>query len=71
MGVTGGIMAADFAVNRRWNDYQTEWEKRYRNQIKWALSIHKLMMQPKLAHTVLRGLEKVPKTFRYLYEKMR
>lgn len=71
MGITGGVMAADFALNGKWNNYQIEWEKRYRNRIKWALRIHKLMMQPKLAQKILGGLEDFPKVFHYLYKKMR
>jgi menaquinone-9 beta-reductase len=71
MGITGGVMAADFAINNQWDGYLEAWMNRYRKRLRWAGLVHQLMLRPALAKKALQGLNAFPTGFSFLFHRTR
>jgi len=49
IGLTSGVMCADYAARGAWKQFQQNWKRRYASRILWAKALHQLMLHPKIA----------------------
>lgn len=72
MAVTGGAMAAEYAIRGESEAFARDWKKRYSSRIRWARGLQHCLMRPKLSRltfSLCRGWQGLPQLlFRFTRE---
>ena len=71
MAMTGGIMAADMALEGAWASYTAAWRRRYIPRLRWGSALHQAMLRPALSRAVGATATRVPALARYVFSKTR
>jgi menaquinone-9 beta-reductase len=66
MGISGGRLAAEYAVRHQTEEFKKMWTKRCSSQIFWAKFLHQLMLNPSYGSALFRLIHRFP----YLSQKL-
>jgi flavin-dependent dehydrogenase len=66
MGISGGRLAAEYAVRHQTEEFKKMWTTRCSSQIFWAKLLHQLMLNPSYGTPLLRLMHRFP----YLSKKL-
>lgn len=71
MAITGGLMAADMALDGNAHAYPAAWCRRYRARLHWGHWLHRVMTQPGLSRAVITLSNCMPGLPRFIFERTR
>lgn len=71
MGLTAGVMAADYIINNMHNNFRKKWGLRYNRRLQYAHLLHKLFLNPSFANTGFKFATLFPSIFNNFYKRIR
>lgn len=71
MGLTSGVMAADYIINNAHNNFRKKWDLRYNRRLQYAHLLHYLFLNPDFADTGFKLATLFPSIFNNFYKLIR
>ncbi len=71
MGLTSGIMAADYALQKKSDSFQLDWERRYQKRLNWGALLQGIMLEPTFAQLLIKTAHTFPKITDLFFKKTR
>lgn len=71
LAMASGLMAAEYALSGKANDFRRAWLKRFRSCFRFAAILHACAMSPLLSGRVFRACQRFPRLPRYLLGRTR
>lgn len=71
MGIFGGRLAAEYAIRHQAQEFKSLWSQRCSSQVFWAKLLHRVMLNPSYANSVISVANLFPYVSKKIYELTR